>query len=85
MLNTIWLMLATGVAVYWLVHMIRGVLTEALNTAVDRAINQAVWRLTSTDDNRLYEATRQIVCDGIRRAIKAERENATVDQILRGR
>lgn len=57
-------------------------LTEIINAAVDRAINQAVLRLASNDDEGLYEATRQIVCDGIRRAVKAERQDADVDRLL---
>ena len=61
---------------------LRSMLTGILNAAVDRAINQAVRRLTTHDDERLYDATRQIVCDGIRRAIKAEREDAEVDRLL---
>lgn len=73
-----------GLLCYGLAQGFRTVLVQALNSAVDRAINQAASRLTSSDDERLYEATRQIVCDGIRRAIKAEREETESHQLRGG-
>ena len=72
--------LAAVVALY-VHHFFRDVLTQTLNAAVDRAINQAFYRLTAHDE-RWYESSRQLVCDGIRRAVEAERKNGEIDRLL---
>jgi hypothetical protein len=83
MLTAILWSVLLGLLCYGLAQGFKTILVEALNGAVDRAINKVALRLTSTDDERLYEATRQIVCDGIRRALKAERQDAEVERLLK--
>jgi hypothetical protein len=67
-MTTVGVAIVVALGIYWSIHLLRSVLTDTLNAAADRAVREAVRRLTDPDETRLHDSLRQIVCDGMLRA-----------------